>query len=150
MMNAFINHKTSIKELHFGTNKCKKLEIGKDSEKYKCGKLSVEKWTEVEVRNDNINKRDIENIFEGEEEIEEKIEEKYLGDVISSDGKNMKNIKARIAKGKGIVMRILKNLENVPLGKHNFEVGLILRETLLISSSMLYNSEARYNVSKKS
>ena len=148
MMNAFINHKTSIKKLQFGTKKCKKLHIGKDSENYKCGKLSVDKWTEIEVKNDNNNKSNIEDIFEGEEDIEEKMEEKYLGDIISSDGKNMKNIKARVAKGKGIVLRIFNILENVPVGKHYFKVGLILRETLLISS-MLYNSEAWYNVSKK-
>ena len=108
-----------MKKLQFGTSKCKKLHIGKDSEKYKCDKLSVDKWSEVEKASD------IEDIFEGEEEIEEKMEEKYLGDLISSDGKNMKNIKARIAKGKGIVIRIFNILENVPVGKHYFEVGLI-------------------------
>ena len=46
------------------------------------------------------------------------------------------------------MIRIFNILENVPVGKHYFEVGKILRETLLISS-MLYNSEAWYNVSKK-
>ena len=30
---------------------------------------------------------------------------KYLGDVISTDGRNLKNIKGRIAKGKGIVSK---------------------------------------------
>ena len=46
------------------------------------------------------------------------------------------------------MIRIFNILENVPVGKHYFEIGKILRETLLISS-MMYNSEAWYNVSKK-
>ena len=79
------------------------------------------------------------------EEMEENEDEKYLGDIVSTDGKNLKNIKARIVKGKGIVIRILNILESVPFGKHYFEVGMILRDTLLISS-MLHNSEAWYNV----
>ena len=75
----------------------------------------------------NIVKNAIIDSYVGEEEMEEKTEEKYLGDLISSDGKNMKNIKARIAKGKGIVMRIFNILENVPFGKHFFEIALISR-----------------------
>ena len=30
--------------------------------------------------------------------MEQKIEEKYLGDIITVDGRNIKNIKARVAK----------------------------------------------------
>ena len=40
------------------------------------------------------------DIWDGEQVMEGKLEEKYLGDVISTDGRNLKNIKARIAKGK--------------------------------------------------
>ena len=145
MMNAFINYKTSNIKLQFGTDKCKKLHIGKKREEYKCGKMLVDKWTELEVRNDVTNETEIEDTFAGEEEMEEKEEEKYLGEMISSDGKNLKNIKARVSKGKGIVIRIFNILESVPFGKHFFKVGLILRDTLLISS-MLYNSEAWYNI----
>ena len=59
--------------------------------------------------------------------MKEKSEEKYLGDIISIDGLNMKNIKARISKGKGIVNNILTMLEGIPFGRHYFEVGIILR-----------------------
>ena len=75
------------------------------------------------------------------------MEEKYLGDVISTDGKNIKNVKARVAKGKGIVSRILSILEGIPFGGYYFQVATILRNSLLISS-MLCNSESWYNVSK--
>ena len=76
-----------------------------------------------------------------------KNEEKYLGDVLSTDGRNIKNVKARIAKGKGIVSRILSMLDGIPFGEFYFEIAAILRESLLVSS-MLSNSEAWYNVSK--
>ena len=77
--------------------------------------------------------------------MEEKREEKYLGDVISTDGRNIKNVKARVAKGIGIVSKILSILEGIPFGQFYFEVAVILRDSLLVSS-MLSNSEAWYNV----
>jgi hypothetical protein len=69
-----------------------------------------------------------------------------LDDVISNDGRNIKDIKARIAKGKGIVTKILTMLEGNPFGKHYFEVGILLRDSLMVSSILL-NSEAWYNLS---
>ena len=80
-----------------------------------------------------------------EEVIEEKDEEKYLGDLISKDGRNLKNIKARVNKGTGIVRKILSFLDGIPFGKFHFEAGVILRNSLLVSS-MLFNSEVWYNV----
>jgi Zn finger protein HypA/HybF involved in hydrogenase expression len=79
--------------------------------------------------------------------MEEKMEERYLGDIISTDGKNVKNIKARIAKGKGISDKIINLLDTIPFGKHYFEVGIILRNSLLVSS-VLFNSEAWYNLTE--
>ena len=77
--------------------------------------------------------------------MEEKSEEKYLGDLISKDGRNLKNIQGRINKGKGIVTKILNILEGIPFGKVYFKVAVILRNTLLVSS-MLCNSEAWVNL----
>ena len=68
--------------------------------------------------------------------------EKYLGDVISKDGRNLKNIQARIDKGKGIVKKML---DGIPFGKFYFEAAIILRNSLLVSS-MLFNCEAWYNI----
>ena len=39
--------------------------------------------------------------------MEEKSNENYLGDIISLDGRNVQNIKARVAKSTGIISRIL-------------------------------------------
>jgi hypothetical protein len=64
-------------------------------------------------------------------------EEKYLGDVISTDGRNIKNVKA---KGKGIVSRILTILEGIPFGEFYFEIAVILRNATLVSS-MFCNSK---------
>jgi hypothetical protein len=145
MMNAYINFKTNSKKLQFGGDKCKKLHVGHLCEEYKCQDLSVDKWTEVEVTNDETGEVEMEDHYAGEHIMEEKEEERYLGDVISTDGKNVKNIKARIAKGKGIVNKIITMLDGIPFGKHYFEVGMILRDSLLVSS-MLFNCEAWYNL----
>ena len=72
---------------------------------------------------------------------------KYLGDVISKDGRNLKNIQARVNKGVGIVKKILTMLDGIPFGKFYFEAAVILRNSLLVSS-MLFNSEAWYNITK--
>lgn len=75
------------------------------------------------------------------------MEEKYLGDIISKDGRNLKNIKARVDKGKGIVKKIMNVLEGIPFGKLYFQIAILLRNSLLVSS-VLCNSEAWFNLTK--
>ena len=145
--NAFITFKTDSKKLQFGSNKCKKLHIGKKKEEYKCESLKEDNWQEVEIVNDETGMQDIIDICNGEQVMEEKLEEKYLGDVISTDGRNIKNIKTRILKGKGINSRILTILDGIPYGQFYFEVAILLRNSLLVSS-MLTNTEAWYNITK--
>ena len=147
MSNAYLALKTDIKKLQFGAAKCKKLHIGKCYDKYKCQDLKVDKWEELEIKSSEELMDDIKDVWTGSEVMEEKCEEKYLGEVISADGKNIKNVKARVAKGKGIITRIIALIEGIPFGKFYFQVAMILRESLLISS-MIFNSEAWYNVTK--
>ena len=147
MMNSYINVKTNSKKLQFGVEKCKKIHVGKTCDDFKCQKLFVDNWEEVEVRNEDLASISTEDQYLGEEEIEEKKEERYLGDIISKDGRNMKNFQARVNKGKGIVNRIMTRLEAIPFGKYYYEVAMILRDSLLVSS-MLTNSEAWYNVTE--
>jgi hypothetical protein len=71
--------------------------------------------------------------------------EKYLGDLIANDGTNTKNIQARKAKGIGIVDQIMDMLTGTVFGPFYFEVGLILRDSLLVNS-ILTNSEAWYGL----
>ena len=144
---AYLAFKTDSKKLQFGTQKCKKLHVGKSFDDFKCQTLKIQNWEEVEVVNDKTGMDGIEDICSDEVEMEQKVEEKYLGDIISVDGRNIKNIKARVAKGKGINSRILSILDGIPFGQYYFEVALILRSSLLVSS-MLCNSESWYNITK--
>ena len=77
-----------------------------------------------------------------------KQEQTYLGDVISSDGKHAKNVIARKNKGLGVITQITQILDTVLFGKYFFEVAMILRSSLLLSS-LLLNSEAWVNLSEK-
>ena len=52
------------------------------------------------MKNEETGISHIEDTLVGEEIMEEKAEDKYLGDIISNDGRNIKNVKARVAKGK--------------------------------------------------
>ena len=72
--------------------------------------------------------------------MEQTCSEKYLGHVISNDGRNISNIKARVSKGTGIVKKILTILDGIPFGKFFFEAAAILRDSLL-ASSVLCNSK---------
>ena len=80
--------------------------------------------------------------------MEEKTEQVYLGDVISSDGKHSKNIQARKNKSLGVITQIMEILQKVFFGKYFFEVAIVLRTSLLLSS-LLLNSEAWVNLSEK-
>ena len=77
-----------------------------------------------------------------------KEEQMYLGDVISSDGKQSKNIQVRKNKAIGIINQIMEILQSVFFGKYHFEVAMVLRSSLLLSS-LLLNSEAWVNYSEK-
>jgi hypothetical protein len=79
-INMYINTKIELKKLKFhtpdknGKSKCHKMHIGKPN--HLCPELSVHGT-----------------------KIKEVTEDTYLGDVISSDGRNVKNIHNRVGKG---------------------------------------------------
>ena len=50
--------------------------------------------------------------------IEVATEEKYLGDIISVDGRNTKNIQARAAKAQGILKQLKTILEEMSFGRY--------------------------------
>ena len=95
-----------MKKLQFGTSKCKKIHIGKRCENYKCHQIYVDKWDEVhDLSKDDTKTQDV---LLGKVLMEESNEEKYLGDLISKDGKNINNIKSRVNKGKMVIKRIME------------------------------------------
>ena len=77
-----------------------------------------------------------------------KEEQLYLGDIISSDGKHDKNIKSSRNRGLGKINEIMQILKSLFFGKYYFEVALVLRSSLFLSS-LLLNSEAWVNLSEK-
>ena len=141
LMNGFINAKTNIKKLQFGETKCHRMHIGKENSY--CPDLYIDNWkvkekTEFEAKVDTFN---------GDHKIEESEEEKYLGDLVASDGSNSKNIKARKGRGFGIINQIASMLDEICFGPHYFEVAMTLRSSLFISSILL-NSEIWYGLKK--
>ena len=67
--------------------------------------------------------------------LNEVTEEMYLGDLLSSDSRNTKNIRNRISKGIGLISQIINLLESVSFGPHYFEIAMLLRESVLINRS---------------
>ena len=76
-----------------------------------------------------------------------KTEQLYLGDLIACDGTHTKNVKLRSKKGLGAISRIMQILESSYFGKYHFEVAMVLRSSLLLSS-LLLNSEVWVNISE--
>ena len=52
----------------------------------------------------------------------------------------------QLKKGYAAVAEILAILEEIPLGKHKMEIGLQLRQAMLLNG-MLFNSEAWHSIS---
>ena len=80
--------------------------------------------------------------------METSAKEKYLGDIITSDGKQDKNIENRINKAWSYFAEIRALINEFPFGKRKTEVGLMLREAMFING-VLYNSEAWHGITKK-
>ena len=97
------------------------MHIGKTKEDYKCNPLFIDSWKENIVEDCGAGTIRIEDTCEGEDIMEEKDEERYLGDVISNDGRNLKNIKARV--NKGIVTKILAFLDGIPFDNITLRLG---------------------------
>jgi hypothetical protein len=147
MLNSYVKFKTDSKKLQIGAKKCKKIHVEKYCEQFQCQSLAVDCWTEIEVKDNETGVGHIEEVCIGEEIMEEKEDEKYLGNIVSKYGRNIKDIKSRINKGKGIVSKIMSILEPISLGRHYFEIAVVLRNSLL-TSSMLCNTKRWYNITK--
>ena len=131
--------------MQFGEDKCKKLHIGRKN--HMCPDLFVDTW---KLEKEDENKKGINNlkdVFSGDYLMEEVDSVKYLGDILSMDGKNKKNIESRKGKAWGAVRQIISILNETCFGPFYFEMAMVLRNSLLINS-MLTNSEAWYGLTK--
>ena len=119
--NAVINAFVDSKKLILNKNKCHRIHIGPKNRvknrNYGCPDLKVHNAKMSDSK-----------------------KEKYLGDVIDNTGKNRETVNERQRKGYAIVAEILAILDDIPLGKHKMEIGLHLRQAMLLNG-MLYNSE---------
>ena len=146
MTTAHLNSKTNIKKLQYGESKCHKLHVGK--KKNICTENSVDTWS-LEKESENIS-----TVWElvdregGKHVMETVSSEKYLGDIISSDGKNTLNIQERKRRGMVAVSQIMEMMNDLCLGQYYFDAGNLLRNSLLLST-MVSNSEAWYDLTSK-
>ena len=126
-LNTFINTQIELKKLRFhtpderGKSKCNVMHVGKDMGI--CPSLQVHGTTMQKITHD-----------------------KYLGDILSSDGKNDLNIESRISKGLGIVTQITNMLEKVSFGKHYFKMARLFRESNFLNG-ILTNAESWHGLS---
>ena len=123
--NAMINAFIESKKLTLSNSKCHRIHISKKQK--------------------NIN-QNCPTIKVHEKEMEDSNKEKYLGDFIDNTGKIRSTIEERKNRGYGIVSEILAIIEEIPLGKYRMEIGLKLRQAMLLNG-MLFNSEAWHSLS---
>ena len=128
--NAVVNAFVESKKLTLSKNKCHKIHINNKQNKNKKNNV---KCPTLKVH---------------EAEMEDSVREKYLGDVIDENGKIRATIEDRQKRGFAIVSEILAILEEIPLGRHKMEIGLHLRQAMLLNG-MLYNSEAWHNITEE-
>ena len=113
--NAYINAKIEQSKQLFNGTKCHAMHAGKQIQS--CCILKAHS-TEMEI----VDK------------------EKYVGDIVTNDGKHTKNVIARRSKGMGVISEITSILDGLCLGTHYFTTALMMRQSMLISV-LLSNSE---------
>ena len=120
--NAYVNARIEQNKQAFNNSKCHQMHVGRACSL--CSPLRAH-TTEMDIVN----------------------EDKYVGDIISKDGKHSKNINLRRSKGIGICNEIIAILNDMCLGSYYFIVALMLRQALLISV-LLFNSETWLRLTK--
>ena len=70
-----------------------------------------------------------------------------MGDILTTDGRIDQNITERYNKGMGKINEIMSMLQEVSFGPHYFQMAMLFRESILLSS-MLCCSEVLYGVTK--
>ena len=127
-LNSYITAQCEMKKLRFhvpnetGKTKCHQIHIGKESVLYPTLKIHGYKMEKVS-------------------------DDKYLGDMLSSDGRNSINVKERIGKGLGSISEIMSILDTISFGSQYFKIFTLLRDSLFLNA-ILTNAEIWYGVKK--
>ena len=122
-LNSFINAKMEMKKLYFGEAKCHQIHVGNRSGN--CPDLKVHETNMTRVYFD-----------------------RYLGDVLSEDCLNKRNLDAKSSKGLGIITQIMIMLEELCLGHYYFETAVLLRESVFLNGC-LTKIEVCYGLTKE-
>ena len=109
------------------------MHIGKTRLSFKCQDSNIFRWDE----DDHTYSKVI---------VKETYATKYLGEIISSDGTNAKNVSIRKGRGFGTAKEITRMLDNMYLGPVMFRKAVVLRDSMLVGT-LLTCSEAWYGVS---
>ena len=128
-LNVYITKQIEMKRLNFN--------VGNANKKSKCQRLHIGKKASNCIP-----------LYARNKIMDHATEITYLGDLVHGSGINLGNIVNRVSKAKGITIQIFNILDHLCLGPHHFKVALLLRRTLLISS-VLYNSDCWYNISRE-
>ena len=110
-LNSFMNAQFAMKKLRLGPQKCFSMHIGKKHKDYINIQLYFDGWVVKSVNiyeSGDVNWKDILN--DDMNEMSHIDKEKYLGQVISSDSKNVNNIEQLRNKGICIQNKIIYRL----------------------------------------
>ena len=110
-----------------------------------CPDLYIDEWKLVKKDELETGFENLEDVLGEPHKLENVQYDKYLGDVISVDGKNTKNIAGKVSKATGILKQVKNILEDMCLGPFFFEVALILRNSIFLNG-FLTNLEASYGL----
>ena len=125
-MNAYLTAQCELKKLKFhtpdaqGKTKCHQLHVGKKMDM--CPELKIHGYKMERVSHD-----------------------KYLGDILSTDGSNSINIKDRIGKGIGCISDIMSIVNTISFGYQYFLIFVSLREAMFING-ILTNADIWYGI----
>ena len=147
-MNALINAKTAEKGLRFGPEKCKTMIVGKDIKSVDTNPLVVDNWKTEHITDEITGEPKLIESFDGKIQIEQVLQQKYLGFVIANQNNNMANIEEVKRKSIGITKKIFDKLNGLKLKEYYFECGLIFLNVIL-RGSILYAAETYYNLKEK-
>ena len=124
------------------------MHIGRKEKSFICCDVLIDGWSEENFTFVETGATQLKDTYDGELILETSLGERYLGDIISEDGKNDKNLTVRKNKGVGIVNDIIVLLVEIMAGNENFEMATLLRNSCLVSS-MVFNCEAWYRLTIK-
>ena len=145
-MCSYLNTQTNIMKLQFGASKCHKLHVGND--KTLCPDLFLDNWKLEPKTTVMTSVWDREDTEDNAAVVEEVSEDSYLGELVSSNSKIDKNIEKRVSRGISAGNAIIEILNETVFGNYDFEVFVVLRNSLLLST-LISNGESWNNIMTK-